>query len=304
MTMTIILRLQKQKPMSKVARTSVSAEAYGEWNKKADFVAPVYEKTESQKSRIQSCLQQCFLFGALDNEELNKVTLALKEFVVNSETEIIKQGDDGESMYLVEDGVVNCTKCIENQETLVKTCSAGDVFGELALLYNCPRAANVKSEGPTTLWELDRGTFNSIVKDAAVNKRNTYMGFLRKIPIFSNMEEYEVMIITDALKVETFKEESYCVIQQGEAGAKFYIVAKGECIAKRAFVPQQEPREVMRHKIGDYFGELALIKNEPRAATVVTGAPEVQLLSLERKTFQRLLGPIEDILRREMQRYD
>merc|ERR1712137_1475129 len=107
----------------------------------------------------------------------------------------------------------------------------------------------------------------------------------------------------DALKVENFKIRNSLVIQQGEPGMKFYIVLKGECIAKKAFVLQQEPREVMRHKVGDYF-ELALIKYEPRAATILTHTEEVQLLSLERKTFKRLLGPIEDILRREMHRYE
>jgi len=43
----------------------------------------------------------------------------------------------------------------------------GDVFGELALLYNAPRAATIKGESDGQLWVLDRGTFNNIVKDAS-----------------------------------------------------------------------------------------------------------------------------------------
>lgn len=298
------LEAMKSKSLNRGARQSVSAEAYGDWNKKAIFVAPVHEKSEEQIRRIQSCLQQCFLFGALDDEELNTIILALKEVIVEAGSTIITQGEDGDNMYLIEDGVVNCSKLLNGEEKLVKICVAGDVFGELAVLYNCPRAASVRSADHTTLWELDRGTFNCIVKDAAAKKRNTFMDFLRKIPLFSNMEDYEIMTLADALKVETFKTPNTLVIQQGEPGMKFYIVLKGECIAKKAFVPQQEPREVMRHKVGDYFGELALIKYEPRAATILTHTEEVQLLSLERKTFKRLLGPIEDILRREMHRYE
>jgi cAMP-dependent protein kinase regulator len=45
------------------------------------------------------------------------------------------------------------------------------------------------------------------------------------------------------------------------------------------------------------------VKDEPRAATVVTATSHVKLLSLERKTFKRLLGPLEDILRRQAVRY-
>ena len=43
----------------------------------------------------------------------------------------------------------------------------GEGFGELALLYNCPRAATITALEESTVWRLDRDTFNNIVKDAA-----------------------------------------------------------------------------------------------------------------------------------------
>ncbi len=46
----------------------------------------------------------------------------------------------------------------------------GEAFGELALLYNCPRAATIKSKGNSICFALDRETFNNIVKDAALKK--------------------------------------------------------------------------------------------------------------------------------------
>jgi cAMP-dependent protein kinase regulator len=50
----------------------------------------------------------------------------------------------------------------------------GDAFGELALLYNAPRAATITSDEECLLYELDRNTFNHIVKDAAIRKREKY----------------------------------------------------------------------------------------------------------------------------------
>ena len=59
----------------------------------------------------------------------------------------------------------------------------------------------------------------------------------------------------------------------------------------------------MEYKPGDYFGELALLKNAPRAASVFA-KNDCAVVWIERETFKRLLGPLEDILVRNMQKYE
>lgn len=56
---------------------------------------------------------------------------------------IIKEGDDGNDLYIVWEGKLECTKKINNQEQFLLNYSKGDAFGELALLYNAPRAASI-----------------------------------------------------------------------------------------------------------------------------------------------------------------
>merc|ERR1719156_429412 len=92
------------------------------------------------------------------------------------------------------------------EEKLVKTCEAGDNFGELALLYNCPRAASVESRDKCTLWQLDRETFNHIVKDAAQKKREKHEAFLKSVSMLSTMDAYSRSQIADALISEEFKD--------------------------------------------------------------------------------------------------
>lgn len=54
---------------------------------------------------------------------------------------------------------------------LLKQYNPGDLFGELALLYNAPRAASIQAKSEAVLFALDRSTFNNIVKDATIKKR-------------------------------------------------------------------------------------------------------------------------------------
>ena len=55
---------------------------------------------------------------------------------------------------------------------MVHVYQDGETFGELALLYNCPRQATIIcDEDNTILFSLDRETFNGLVRDAAIEKR-------------------------------------------------------------------------------------------------------------------------------------
>lgn len=96
---------------------------------------------------------------------------------------IIKEGEPGEVLYIVESGEMTCSKIINGQSKILKKYSEGDVFGELALLYNAPRAATIQADSECLLWVLDRQTFNHIVKDASQTKRAKYEKFLSTVPI-------------------------------------------------------------------------------------------------------------------------
>merc|ERR1712087_29553 len=99
------------------------------------------------------------------------------------------------------------------------------------------------------------------------------------------MDPYERSQLADALQVESVGDQT-TVMSQGEIGDKFYIVEEGAAAAKK------DGAEVMQYGVGDYFGELALIRNAPRAATVITKGP-AKLLSINSVTFKRLLDIAE-----------
>jgi len=61
---------------------------------------------------------------------------------------------------------------------------------------------------------------------------------------------------------------------------------------------------VRHYKKGEYFGERALLTNEARAANIIAKSDELVVVSLERDTFKRVLGPLEEILKRNMDHYE
>ena len=125
----------------------------------------------------------------------------MDERKVNTGEYVIKEGEDGDCLYIIESGKYKCTKVFkgQSQPTFLKTYEPGDSFGELALLYNAPWAATIQAEEPGLLYVLDRGTFNHIVKDAAAKKRERYEDFLSKVKLLKTMDNYERSKLADAL---------------------------------------------------------------------------------------------------------
>jgi len=278
------------------ARASVSAEAYGQWNQKKAFTPPNYPKSAEQLDRLSATLMKSFLFSELEKADMDLILLAMKEQNFNAGTKVINEGDDGDYLFVIEKGTLDCVKNIGGEDKVVKVVSAGDVFGELALLYNCPRAANVLAKDSCVCWQLDRETFNHIVKDAAVKRRNKYDAFLKSITLISSLDAYDRSQIADALKAETLS-AGQKVITQGEPGDKFYIIEEGTLYATK------DGSRVMDYKAGDYFGELALLKNQPRAASVIVESASAKVLSMTRLSFNKMLGPLADLLQKNVGSY-
>ena len=120
------------------------------------------------------------MFAALDDKEFGIVVDAIEEIKGTAGDFIIKEGDQGDCMYVLEEGALDCTKVFSGntEPTFLKEYAPGEGFGELALLYNAPRAATIKAKTDYVIWKLDRDTFNHIVKDSAAKRREKYDNFL------------------------------------------------------------------------------------------------------------------------------
>jgi cAMP-dependent protein kinase regulator len=220
--------------------------------------------------------------------------------IPKADIRIIVQGDVGDYFYIVEHGsfyiFVNppgkCEPGPDGMGNKVTTVGPGGSFGELALMYNAPRAATVVSAEPSTLWALDRVTFRRILMDAAFQRRRMYEGFLSEVPLLQTLTLYERSKIADALETVKYPAGEK-IIEEGEVGEDFFILEDGV-----AEVYRNDTQGCVKtyHK-GDYFGELALLNDAPRAASVIAKTNS-KVARLGKDGFARLLGSLEGIMRR------
>jgi len=221
---------------------------------------------------------------------MTSLMLCSKKTVENQEN-IIVQGDEGDFFYLVRSGafeiLVNGRKVAE--------ATKGKSFGELALLYGQPRAATVRATEHSSVWAVDRATFRRVVLASNFRKRKQHEKFLKEVPILSSLNPEELVKAADALQPFTY-EAGANIITEGEQGDTFFIMVDGEAIVSKG------GDEVGKKTKGDYFGEIALLTNGVRVASI-TAKTKIECLVLDRDAFTRLLGPCVDILKRNMTTY-
>eukprot|EP00355_Strombidium_rassoulzadegani_P008281 CAMPEP_0168619014 /NCGR_PEP_ID=MMETSP0449_2-20121227/6379_1 /TAXON_ID=1082188 /ORGANISM="Strombidium rassoulzadegani, Strain ras09" /LENGTH=331 /DNA_ID=CAMNT_0008659927 /DNA_START=201 /DNA_END=1196 /DNA_ORIENTATION=- len=234
--------LPSAKPNNRAGpRMSVSAEVFGKFNKQGDYQPPVHFKSDQQISAIKDKMERNFMFNSLNPIDKKKILEAVLPVRKEAGDVIIKEGDDGDNFYLVESGELECTKFLKKDDaepTKLKVYVPGESFGELALLYNAPRAATITCKSADCeLWSLDRNTFNHIIKQAVQKKREKYDDFLERVEILKMMEKYERTKIADAFKEQWFDAGDYIIKQGDKDGSEFFMIIEGNIIATKTFEP-------------------------------------------------------------------
>lgn len=278
-------------------RGGISAEPVSEEDA-TNYVKKVVPKDYKTMAALSKAIAKNVLFSHLDENERSDIFDAM--FPVNclSGEPIIQQGDEGDNFYVIDQGEV---EVFVNAE-LVTTIGDGGSFGELALIYGTPRAATVRAKTDVKLWGIDRDSYRRILMGSTIRKRKMYEEFLSRVSILESLDKWERLTVADALEPCSF-DDAETIVKQGEAGDDFYIIVEGCAVVLQQRVEGEEPAEVGRLGPSDYFGEIALLLDRPRAATVVTRG-HLKCVKLDRQRFERLLGPCADILKRNITQYN
>ncbi|XP_014368937.2 cAMP-dependent protein kinase type I regulatory subunit [Papilio machaon] len=288
-------------------RGGISAEPVTEEDA-TSYVKKVVPKDYKTMGALSRAIASNVLFTHLDESERADMFDAMFPVQCLQGETVIRQGDEGDNFYIIDSGEV---EVLVNGE-LVTTIGEGGSFGELALIYGTPRAATVRARSRLKLWGLDRDSYRRILMGSTIRKRRMYDEFLSRVSILESLEKWERLTVADALEPVSFN-DGETIVRQGEPGNDFYIIVEGTAVVLQqrglggegegGSESAGEAVEVGRLGPSDYFGEIALLLDRPRAATV-RASGSLKCVKLDRARFERVLGLCADILKRNIAQYN
>lgn len=258
-------------------------------------------KSDQATRLILSTLKRHFLFSKLHDYDFEDIIGQMQEDTAEAGDVIIQQGEPGDKFYIMEDGA--CEIIREEDQTVLDTLSAGSYFGDSALIHNAPRAATIRATAYCTLWTLDRAFFRQAMLTSNANAGTYLTEFLPKLrlfgakmPFFAGESSDRLIQLAKSLTEKTYEEGEY-IITQGEVGEHLFILGpKSKLGGGRVKVTETLPdgtektlNTLNENDEGTLFGDLALIKKQPRARNIIA-MEKIKVFSLNKKDFGALLG--------------
>jgi CRP-like cAMP-binding protein/Zn-dependent protease len=227
-------------------------------------------------------------FDDLPEEVLSDLAGRIQLRILNPGEPIFRQGDRPDAFYVIRSGTVQ----IEDEDAdtgdtrILRTMTRGESFGEMGLLGANRRQATVRAQDEVELFEVDKGTFDRLLAEdmRAPDFGHTMQALLelRELPVFHGLDSEQ---LTDLLEhggwITSAPGDE--IVTQGEPGDRFYAIGSGRAEVLR------DDAAVGQVSKGMYFGEVALLRDVPRTATVIARTP-MRLFALDRDGFELVVA--------------
>jgi putative peptide zinc metalloprotease protein len=201
---------------------------------------------------------------------------------------VIRQGERGAEFFIIADGQAEVSILELGEERMVRKLKPGDFFGERALLEGGIRTATVRAVTPMHLLVFGDRAFwaelaGPIEWQRKVRESLNERELLKRVPLFADISSRQLDLLAVKLAVVPFRKGTV-IVRKGDPGEDFFIVRDGRLAAIG------ESRQTLREMSpGDFFGEIALLRDARRTATVV-GTVAGSVWRLGRQDFHELLG--------------
>lgn len=255
---------------------------------------PKYDKEERSREIIKSAILDNDFMKNLEMTQIREIVDCMYPVQYGAGSLIIKEGDVGSIVYVMEEGRVE----VSREGKYLSTLSGAKVLGELAILYHCQRTATITAATDCKLWAVERQCFQTIMMRTGLIRQAEYSDFLKSVPIFKNLPEDTLGKISDVLE-ECYYQKGDYIIRQGARGDTFFIISKGQVRVTIRQPDTQEEKFIRTLGKGDFFGEKALQGDDLRTANIICDSPEgVTCLVIDRDTFNQLISNLDEIKNR------
>eukprot|EP01063_Lacrimia_lanifica_P015224 TRINITY_DN22039_c0_g1_i1.p2 TRINITY_DN22039_c0_g1~~TRINITY_DN22039_c0_g1_i1.p2 ORF type:complete len:560 (+),score=265.73 TRINITY_DN22039_c0_g1_i1:76-1755(+) len=272
-------------------RKTVSSEVISK-EEMVQYTPKIVMKPTEDVAFLTKLLEENQLFSHLEDSELALAVNAMEILEAAAGEEMVSEGEDADKFFVIKEGAA---VEVNDEGNVVANHNAGDCLGVTDLLYYS-QAANtikVKSDALRAFW-LDRSNYRHLVTNSSHNKRKRYMEHLEKISFLKHMSTPEFCQLADSLKTAYYKHGDV-IIAHGSEGQWFHIILEGtvEVIGRR----NGEEVQVCTFTVGECVGELEFINNHVCVADVKALTPNVKTAKMNRRHFERVMGPCVDILK-------
>jgi ABC-type bacteriocin/lantibiotic exporter with double-glycine peptidase domain/CRP-like cAMP-binding protein len=208
---------------------------------------------------------------------------------------IVAAGDPADGFYVLRSGVARALAVGDDgQEVSLHVLQPGDSFGESGLLNGAPRTATVRAAADVEGLRLDASIFKALTRlhpsveqaFALQARARRLAGFLRVHSAFSRLPEAAIVPMLRGLETVEL-DGGELAVREGDPAGPLFIVEHGRLHAFKG--PLEQPQEVEYLRTGDFFGELSLYLDVPRAASV-QALESCVLLALDEATFAQLMA--------------
>jgi cAMP-dependent protein kinase regulator len=227
------------------------------------------------------------LVAEIGNDALSDLAGRVRRRRVREGEAVIRQGEAGGAFFVVRRGRFAVVELDDaGSERTLRRAGPGASFGELALLEHRPRTATVRAETAGELFEIDAGTFQRVIAPAMTTP--DLAPALRPLLEVWALQPFRHLDQRDAALIAErgdwiVRGPNEIVVREGDMADGFYVLAAG-----RAEVLQGGSRTALLRP-GDYFGEVALLQDVPRTATVRTISP-TRLFRIDGGAFRSLVA--------------
>src|SRR5213592_2662910 len=245
------------------------------------------------KIQDSEILRRSSVFRFLSDEHFGAIEPLLQEEHYDFGDIIVKQDEAADSFYVLTRGRARAVKIKpDGEEIPLGVLKPGDSFGEAALAEGGRRNATVRCSTAVDVLRIDRDDFLQLVSRVpelkhyieTTGRNRALQSFLYQFSNFGRLPTPVLRGMIDKLTPVTF-EKGNLIIREGDNAGPLYVIEKGRA---RAFAGLNgRERNLAFYREGDFFGELSILNDSPRAASV-EAFTDCQLLSLEPKSVRDL----------------